>query len=309
MDNQQKNRLALITLALAIFTMAAVLVYYMYQNQELKKDKNKLLETKIELETEIRDLNKSMDKMEQDMTNKDIEVQEKDNRIQQLSKQLEDLKYLVNKFKSEGKLTQARADQLKSELEQKDYYIRKYQNEINLLKEENQKLKEDLNKADSKIKEKDSLNQENSHKITELSTQVEAAKILKANNFKFYSVKNSGKESEFTTLRSRKLDDLKICFDVIENEVADMGKRNFYVVIKPSGAGQLKNLDKNSGYFTYRNQEILYSTKANAVYNRTSLKVCAVYNRQEAVDYSRGTYAVAVYADGYEIGKSTFTLE
>ncbi len=71
----------------------------------------------------------------------------------------------------------------------------------------------------------------------------------------------------------------------------------------------MKQFKKNSGYFTHRNREEIYSMKTNVFYQRNEVNVCAIFSKPEDMDYEKGEYKVIVFADGYEIGKTTFIVK
>lgn len=295
--------------ALLLVSLFAIGFYYYLDNQKLKKENQNLEDTKIELQNEIKELDDKLTELETVINDKNTEVETKDRKIQELQKEVNNLQNLVKKYQNEGKITKAKAEQFQGQLEQKNFYIAKYQQEINRLKEENEKLKETIENLNYSIKERDSLNEALKDDISIKETKLEAASILKASDFVIYNINARGKESANDVFKSRQLHDIKICFKVLENAVAEVGNRNLYIQIVSPTKEILKQFKKNSGYFTYRNREEVYSTKTQVYYQRSDVQVCATFYKPEDLFYEKGQYKVIVFADGYEIGKSSFQVK
>lgn len=304
-----KNLFIRIGLALLVLSLFAIGFYYYSDNQKLKKEKQNLEETKIELQNEIKELDNKLAELESVINDKNTEVETKDRKIRELQKELESLQNLVKKYENEGKITKIKAEQLQGQLDQKNFYIAKYQQEINRLKEENQKLKEKIDNLSHSIKERDSINEALKEDLTIKETKLEAASILKAYDFVIYNINSRGKESTDDIFKARQLHDIKVCFKLQENNIAEIGNRNIYIQIISPSKEVLKQFKKNSGYFTHRNREEIYSTKANIYYQRTEMEVCAIFSKPDDLNYEKGEYKVVVFSDGYEIGKTTFRVK
>ncbi len=304
-----KNLFIRVGLAILVISLFAIGFYYYSDNQKLKKEKINLEETKIELQNEIKDLDNKLTELESVINDKNTEVETKDRKIQELQKNLDNLQNLVKKYQSEGKLTKAKAEQLQGQLDQKNFYIAKYQQEINRLKEENQQLKEKIENLNYTIKERDSLNEVLKEDISLKETKLEAASILKATDFVIYNINSRGKEITDDVFKARQLHDIKVCFKIQENNVAEIGSRNIYIQIISPTKEILKQFKKNSGYFTHRNREEIYTTKTQINYQRTEIQVCGIFSKPEDLSYEKGQYKVVVFADGYEIGKTIFIVK
>lgn len=296
-------------LAILIVSLFGIGFYFYKDNQKLEKEKKNWEETKIELQNEIKELDQKLTDLESVINDKNTELETKDRKVQELQKELNNLQNLVKKYENEGKITKAKADQLQGQLDQKNFYIAKYQQEINRLKEENQKLKVEIENLHEKINQKDSINELLKEDLSIKETKLEAASILKATDFTIYNINSRGKEIADETFKARQFHDIKICFKINENNVAEVGNRTIFVQIITPNKEILKQFKKNSGYFTYRNREEVYSTKTNIYYQKSDIQACVTFNKPEDLVYEKGQYQVIVYTDGYEIGKTTFTLK
>ncbi len=308
-EENKTSQITKIIVATIILALLAAVIYLYTKKNTLEKDKEVLIDTKLDLETEIKELDSKLSTMESDMQNKDLELEEKDKKVTDLEKQLKNTKLLVDKYLSEGKITKKKSDELLAQLEQKNYYIQKYQNEINQLKAENDILKGKIDTLADEISKKDSINSDLSDKNTLNQVKLQAAAILKVSDFRYYALNSRDKETEGREFKSRKVETLKVCFKVLENEIAEAGKRTFYIVISDPSGQPYKEFSSNSGFFTYRNQEIVYSSKAAIDYANDEVQVCVKYKKPDNQEFKDGVQTVKVYCEGYEIGKSTFTIK
>lgn len=297
-----------IGIGMILASVIALSIYFYRDNQKLKNENQLLEDTKIELQNEIKELDNKISELETLINDKNTELETKDKKVTELQNQIVKLNQLVERYKKEGKISHDKAQQYKGELEQKNYYIAKYQQEINRLKEENAQLKEQLGQMDSTLKEKDLVTEKLKEDLMLKETKLEAASILKAVNFKVYNINARGKEVWDEEYKHRQLHDVKVCFTVLENAAAETGYREIYVQILNPQKEILKNLKKSSGYFTYRQREQVYSTKAKVFYQKSDIQTCVVFAKPEELSYQKGIYEVIVYADGYIIGKSSFSV-
>mgnify|MGYP000951476253 CR=1 FL=1 len=155
------------------------------------------------------------------------------------------------------------------------------------------------------VSEKEKLTADN----TVLTKKVNIASVVKVQNINVngFRVKSSGKEVENS--RANKIDGLKICFDLTDNNVTDSGVEQFYIrIINPSGETQaLENL--GSGVLTNQanNEQIKYTSLKGVKYENKAQNTCM--NWQPNIPFTEGTYTVEVYNKGYLAGTNTFKLK
>ncbi|TAF74408.1 MAG: hypothetical protein EAZ53_09195 [Bacteroidetes bacterium] len=143
-------------------------------------------------------------------------------------------------------------------------------------------------------------------KRDELSKQVALASVLKAANVKIIYISTKDKEVTDLEYKAKKLSKLKIMFDVIENKVAKIETKTFYIrVIEPDGAA-LYNTSNGGGSFQLEGKEVFFSQKQEILYDQTQKTVTCIYNKGAA--YKPGKHQLEVYCEGGIIGRGTFTL-
>jgi len=298
-------------LIIAVMVLAAATAYFAFQTFSTKVENTQLVENKVELESEINELNTKITTMETEMQRQDIELTEKDRKVAEMAAELELAKKRIGSLQAAGKLTAAQLNEFKFKTDQMGYYIEKYQKQIEELKVENERLTGENRELSRTVQAKDSLVAKVGAEATLYKTKVAAASILKAAEFKFFTVDKKGRdtEAENRETKARRFGNLKTCFTLLENAVAEIGGRTVYVVIKGPDGGVIRPNETEAGYFTHNGQEIPYSAKTGLNYDRTSQQVCITYVKPEALEMAKGNYSITVYCDGYDIGRSTLTVK
>ena len=308
-DTQKANKtLMIVAVALGLLLIGAVVVMSkLYVDQKAKSDD---YEYKIEdLNTEIIDLEDNLKSLNDEIENKDLQIEEKDRllaerELEMLNKQKKiDMLYRANKITKEEK------EALMAKVEQLEYYVKKYQGQIDELKvqvavlsDENKNLRSGI---DSLSEAKFNLETDNRLK----STILEAAAILKAINLKYYRIKGSGKPVEETVFRKGRMDDLRICFDLLENIVAKGGSKDIFLTIFTPDHKEIMDMNKQSGYFTFEEKERVYTIRKTIEYERSTQEVCMEFAQPENLEYVKGIYTIKVFCEGFEIGAGRFEVK
>jgi len=170
------------------------------------------------------------------------------------------------------------------------------------LLKENQTLKYDL------VEE-----QENSSNLqasnTNLKGKINLASLIKVSNISGIGINQKGGEKEKETLRSKKSDELKICFQLDANRVSPSGNKPFFVSIENPNGIVLKSSEYANGNFLERESQsqIEYSRRFVLPYDKKDKFACMKWKQTEP--YESGTYIVTYYHNGYETGRGIFNLK
>jgi len=292
-----------------ILLLGGTTIYFLTKSKKQEEIIEEKEKENIQLEEEIKQLDEKIKQLEIDLQDKNIELKEKDRRLSELEKELQAARAKINQLIQAGKLSQKQLEEYKFKVDQMQYYIEKYQAQIAQLKEENERLRQQTHSLQRELAAKDSVTMVLKEKEMLYETKLKAAAILKATNFQFYRIKSSGKEVAEEEIRARRLTQLKICFDILENPVAEPGPRTIYIVILDPAGNVYKNFETTSGYFTHNDAERIYSTSTRIQYDRTTTKACAVFDTGDKVTLEKGQNRVEVYCDGYLIGSSSFHVK
>ncbi|MCB9235728.1 MAG: hypothetical protein H6581_29040 [Bacteroidia bacterium] len=279
------------------------------QNLDLKKDKEQY-EYKIEdLNVEILDLEDDLKDFKVELEDKDLEIQEKDRLLAEKELEILEKQKKIDLLYKTNRITKTEMEELKGKVDQLNYYIKKYQAEIDELKEQVTELTTENNTLKSNVEalqdDKFNLEQENLLK----NTMLEAAAILKTDDFQFFRVKRSGKVDEDREFREGRLQTLRCCFDALENTVTKQGTKEVYFVITGPDGKVVNDGNKQSGTFEFQKDQLAYSMKSTLEYDGKTKNVCADYDKPDDQKWVKGDYGVKVYCEGFEIGKSSFTVK
>lgn len=140
----------------------------------------------------------------------------------------------------------------------------------------------------------------------ELSEKVNRAAALKAQNFKVLAVTSKGKTREDDAYKAKRVDKIKMVFDLPENPLTREERKDIYVrVLDPEGA-VLSDDAMGSGEFEVNGQETKYSTRETVAYQNNNQKVEMVYDN--SAQFRPGKYSIELYAEGYRIGGGNFVI-
>ena len=143
-----------------------------------------------------------------------------------------------------------------------------------------------------------------------LSQKVEIASFLKAYNAKAVGLRiKSGSSKEVETDKVSRLDAIKVCFTVAQNELAIAGGKIVYVrIARPDK--EILTISKMEEYtFEFEGKSIQYSIKESFQYENVAVELCLywkkIYSEQQL---PAGLYYVDIFCEGVTIGQTTFTL-
>lgn len=196
--------------------------------------------------------------------------------------------------------------------------LRRYRNQLATLEKNNERL---LDQVDSLMfanniltEEKDSINSQleiqTSYNDTlvaqnmELARKVEIGGAINVENVNVTAMKmrSNGKYTE--TNKAQKTDAIKVEFRLIENEIAEPGDKEAYIVLK-NPAGQVINA---KGTFEVEDGgEKKYTDQTVVNYSNSDLDVVMLVERK-GEKYEKGTYPIEVYVEGKLVGSANLEL-
>ncbi|MCO5248071.1 MAG: hypothetical protein M9887_03865 [Chitinophagales bacterium] len=153
--------------------------------------------------------------------------------------------------------------------------------------------------------EKESLNQEN----TNLKSKVNKAEILTITNIKVTPIKYKSNGKEVEVKKSKTVESLKICFDMLVNRIAPAGKTEMNVrVIGPDGVTiQMGALGSGELTDATTGNSIPYTYTIQPDYQNEEKTVCSIWKQDN--DFAPGRYSAEVYQKGLLIGQENFELK
>jgi len=151
-------------------------------------------------------------------------------------------------------------------------------------------------------------NEQISAENTNMKQKINKASILTAQNVTGSGIRYK-KGKELTTAKSGDADKLKICFDLLENKIAEQGETDLAVrllgpdgvTIQYSALGSGTFQDANSG------NEIPYTYKIRPIYTNQQKNVCSLWDQDNG--FPKGAYKAQIYQQGYMIGETSFSMK
>ncbi|MFA6056596.1 MAG: hypothetical protein WC756_00245 [Taibaiella sp.] len=267
----------------------------------LQKDKNqqKLLETKQLLQqadtsmaTLQDDYNASLARLD-DLTGKNAQL---DKLLKQKDSELSKTKARIQEILAKSNATQKEIAEARGLISKLNNRIGGYEQQITQLKKQNVAL----------TVERDSVVVTN----TDLQQKVNLAKVLHASNIRLKGIKlTNGGRKEKETEKAKRMDLLRIIFDIDENRIAESGSKELNIcIINPNGE-LLSNAALGSGSFKTSDGQSKYYSVSKSVALQTEQPVKDVnVDWQQSAEYSKGVYTVEIYHQGYLIGKGSVSL-
>lgn len=234
-------------------------------------------------------------KKDSTITTKDRDIAEKKARIQALL--------------SKTNATKAELAEAKRLIASLNTDIQGYKEQVELLKGQNVKLTQEkeavtqekmvveknFDSAKTVIKEKEGL--------------IDVGSTLHASNFNIIGVqeKRSGKEKETTT--AKKVDKLRITFDLDENRIAKSGSKELYVSITaPDGTPVAVEALGSGKFITREGEDKLFTHKVEINYTQGQ-KQTVSFDWKQNTGFTTGNYKIEVFQNGFKIGEGVRTFK
>lgn len=220
-----------------------------------------------------------------------------------LQKDQAEMVALQQKIKSMLGNSKANASELKKAREminQLNDKTAQYETRIAELEKENGVL---TNKNTVLTKERDST-------VTQNIAIKKIGSVLHASNIRMEPIhkKKNGKEKE--TTKARKVDVLRLKFDIDENRIAESGSKQLFLrIVSPDGTILSTASNASGKMTTSKGDQISFSImKEISLVKEQPVKDVVVDWNQEG-DFAKGTYMIEIFSEGYKVGSGNVTLK
>lgn len=160
---------------------------------------------------------------------------------------------------------------------------------------ERDKMVKDFDSAQIILKQKDDV--------------IDVASTLHASNFSILGIheKSDGKEKATTT--AKRVDKLRISFDLDENRVSPTGTKGIYICITGPDGKPIVDLSIGSAKFSTRDgQEKFYTQKIDVNYTQGQRQTLS-FDWKKGSPFITGNYKIEVYNNGFKIGEGIRSLK
>jgi len=184
-----------------------------------------------------------------------------------------------------------------------------YVHQVDSLFTVNQELKDENIEIKRVYRKEQRKNTELTKEKEELEDKVDQASVIKAYNITAQGIRMKGSQKEIITDKARRIEKVKVCFTLAENLIIPPGKKNIYIrIARPDKV--IISKSKDIIYtFDYNGEKIQYSMMQEVEYNNKAMDLCLYWNKQDKkIPAMIGTYHIAVFSDGQEIGQTHFEL-
>ncbi|PZF74447.1 hypothetical protein [Taibaiella soli] len=301
--NQSPKSNTNLIFGIIIAALAAIIIYLLIDRNKLSTQNQQMVTT---VDSTILDRNTvkgeydaalaRLDDLVSKNTALNKEITDKDGEIAKMKAEVQSIMSKSNASKAELR----RAHQLIEELNGK---VKGYEERIAELEGENKNLT-DANT--SLTKERDSTVTAN----TGLQQKVRLGAVLHASNIRMVPIDlRRGGKKEKETEKAKRVDLLRIYFDIDENRIAENGPKELYLRVSGPDGKLLSNAAYGSGITTTADGASLNYTMVKTVQLQQNQPVKDVtIDWHQDSDYQKGTYAIEIYNDGYKVGSGSVTL-
>jgi peptidoglycan hydrolase CwlO-like protein len=214
------------------------------------------------------------------------------------------LKSQIQGILSNSRSTNADLAKARTLLNSLNKRVKSYEERIAELEGENTRLTEYSSAVE---KERDSTVTTN----IALNQKVRLGAVLHASNIRMVPIDlRRGGSKERETGKAKRVDMLRITFDIDENRIAESGVKDIYLRITGPEGNLLSNAAYGSGITSSFDGETLNYTLAKQFslnQNEPVKNLIVDWNQQS--DYKRGAYKIELYNEGYKIGTGSVTLK
>ena len=154
------------------------------------------------------------------------------------------------------------------------------------------------------------LTKERDSTMTQNAAIKRVGSVLTCSNIRMEPIhlRKNGKEKE--TTKARKVDVLRIMFDIDENRIAESGTKQIYLRILSADGNVMTSPANGSGMLnTIKGDQMSFSlVKSVPLTQGQPLKNVMADWKQEG-DYAKGVYTIEIFSEGYKVGSGTVTLK
>lgn len=322
-DSKQKTYLNAAIAAAAVFFVLALVFgfFWMKSNKkgntleaknaeveqlkaELEKDYYQALSDLEEMRGSNEELNALIETQKEELSSQKAQIDKllRDNRnLASARRQMADLNAKAQQYLAE-------INQLRQENEQLVAQTNQLAEEKQILETSLQETRETAQELSSAKSQLETQKQQLEQTTQRLAEKVNIASVIKVEALEVTGLKVRDNGRTTTKRAARNVDQLQICFNTTENEVAPAGEELFFIrIINPNGETQsIEALGSGVFQNNESGESYRYTRTAAVAYENAMEEVCV--NWAPGQEFQEGEYKVEVYNKGYLSGASTFEL-
>ena len=233
----------------------------------------------------------------------------KDSAITAKDREIADKKKRIQSILAKSNATDAELKEAKGLIASLNSDITSYKEQIEVLKGENLQL----------TKEKEEVTQERNlaqrgldstrNVVKDRDNTIDVGSTLHASSFNITGIeeKKNGKEKE--TTKAKKVDKLRISFNLDENRIAQSGQKDLFVCITGPDGNAIAVEALGSGTFSTREDgQNIFTQKVQVAYTQGQKQVVS-FDWKQGSNFAVGNYKIEVYHNGFKIGEGVAVLK
>lgn len=293
-----KNKQIIVVAALLIVVLGGLTAWLAIAHKQDAKDKEELTQLKELAEMEKQEMANEYQNFANQYNEMKMQINN-DSLVAQLEAEQKRAEELLKELERTKSSDAREIMRLKNELNTLRAILRDYVRQVDSLQQVNTQLKgENQNLRTANEQQQQHINNLTDEK-TALAQKVTIAAQLDATNIHAQGNNKKGKSTE-------KIKDVKkfvISFNISRNVTAQAGNRSIYVRITTP----LGEVLTHGGTFSYENRNLEYSIRKDIEYTGEETSVTVYWDVAESL--SAGAYRADIFADGNNIGHTTFTFK
>lgn len=292
-QNKKKFDFRNVIVIVLTLVLAALVVMYM-------KEKDEHEEIVVQINNEKDSIKVELSKM---LVNYDSVKTNNEKLNQNLLMTQSEIKNLLNQVEQVKQASYEEVSQYRNKVTTLRGIMKDLYNQIDSLNERNKILYAENIEVKKQISDEKNKNEQLVKEKDELVQTVKKAQILDAFDLKVTGLTTKDKVSD----RASKTQKLMVGFSLSKNLTTPRGLKNIYVrIMKPD---QLLLVNNEGGVFNFEDLTIPYSASREINYEGNELPVNIYWDNTGHEPLIPGTYTIDVFADGYNIGTTTFLLK
>jgi hypothetical protein len=299
----EKNRFKGILIAFLVLALLGTWGYVIY-------DKNKIKETAVKNETMIASTSGQRDQLQRELEDAALRYDviktnnsRKDSTITTKDREIDEKKARIKFLLEKVDATEAELTEAKMLIQSLNGDIDGYKTQNTVLQvQKTQVIKE----KEAVVTQRDRVQRKYDSSrvvIKQKEELLELASTLMASNFNIVGISEKKNGKEASTAVAKKVDKLRISFDLDENMIAESGTKEVYVCLYAPDGTPIAVQALGSGTFDLRTgEEKTYTQKLEVSYTQYKRQTVTFDWRQNA-DFEIGTYKIEVYNNGFKVGE------
>lgn len=307
--NNSNSNLRNVLVGALILALLGTWGYIIWDKSKNKEEKEQLTSqvvnadsSKNELQRELNDAAMRLDMLKTTNSKADSLLKTKNNDIESLRTRVQTILNKQNATAAE--LTEARGliNQLKGNIENYTAEIEKLQGEKIQLTEEKRVVTEERNTVRRNFDSAKSV-------IRDKEDMIDIGSTLHASNFSIVGLKEKSNGKEKQTETAKRVNKLRISFDLDENRITPSGPKDIFVSITaPDGTPVAVEALGSGKFVTREGIERMFTKKVQVDYKQGEKQQVNVEWKADN-KYQTGNYRIEIYNNGFKIGEGVRTFK